>query len=96
MLEFDKLIKTFEKSKHQIAKKGPPAYYITTLVELEDYISDATEDKNITKKLNSLNARAFNAMKQKIRKYNKDFERSIAAYRAVRMGFFSCCEVYGF
>lgn len=42
------------------------------------------EDKEGKKKMNKNNAKALSTLRQKIRKYNRDFETEIASYKEVR------------
>lgn len=80
--EFDKLTKAFDKAKSIIDKEGIPPFYIRNLAQLEDANKKLLENKDAVKKMNSSNAKAVNAMKQKLRKYNKAFEEKIEGYRA--------------
>lgn len=41
------------------------------------------EDKEGKKKMNKNNAKALSTLRQKIRKYNRDFETEIATYKEV-------------
>lgn len=41
------------------------------------------EDKEGKKKMNKNNAKALSTLRQKIRKYNRDYEAEIAAYKEV-------------
>lgn len=41
------------------------------------------EDKEGKKKMNKNNAKALSTLRQKIRKYNRDYESEIAAYKEV-------------
>jgi hypothetical protein len=59
-----------------------PTFYIRALVNLEDALKEAAE-KDAKKKMNATNAKAFNVMKQKIRKNNKEHEEDIEEYRKV-------------
>lgn len=43
------------------------------------------EDKEGKKKMNKNNAKALSTLRQKIRKYNRDFESHIASYKQVGM-----------
>jgi translation initiation factor 3 subunit C len=51
-------------------------------VTLEDGNKKVLENKDAVKKMNSSNAKALNTMKQKLRKYNKLFEKDIETFRA--------------
>lgn len=41
------------------------------------------EDKEGKKKMNKNNAKALSTLRQKIRKYNRDYETEITAYKEV-------------
>lgn len=43
------------------------------------------EDKEGKKKMNKNNAKALSTLRQKIRKYNRDYETEIASYKEVRL-----------
>lgn len=49
------------------------------------------EDKEGKKKMNKNNAKALSTLRQKIRKYNRDFESEIAAYKEVKSKTKSSC-----
>lgn len=61
-----------------------PPFFIRTITDLETSINDA-QSKDAKKKMNASNARAFTAMKQKVKKTLKDFEKEVKQYQAVRL-----------
>uniref|UniRef100_A0A8C1L683 Eukaryotic translation initiation factor 3 subunit C n=1 Tax=Cyprinus carpio TaxID=7962 RepID=A0A8C1L683_CYPCA len=79
--EFEQLYRAFLKSKTIVDKEGVPQFYIRLLADLEDYLNQLWEDKEGKKKMNKNNAKALSTLRQKIRKYNKDFETEIASYK---------------
>uniref|UniRef100_A0A0N5ALS2 Eukaryotic translation initiation factor 3 subunit C n=1 Tax=Syphacia muris TaxID=451379 RepID=A0A0N5ALS2_9BILA len=81
---FEELCKVFEKTKIVLARQGLsiPRFYIRNLAELEDFVNDKWEDKEGRKSLSKANSKGLAALRQKIRKYNKEMENDIAAYRA--------------
>uniref|UniRef100_A0A8C1L6Y0 Eukaryotic translation initiation factor 3 subunit C n=1 Tax=Cyprinus carpio TaxID=7962 RepID=A0A8C1L6Y0_CYPCA len=81
--EFEQLYRAFLKSKTIVDKEGVPQFYIRLLADLEDYLNQLWEDKEGKKKMNKNNAKALSTLRQKIRKYNKDFETEIASYKEV-------------
>lgn len=84
LVDFDALVKQYEKSKKLIAKEGIPRFYIQLLVHLQDGLNDALQqDKDTRKKWSSSNNRSLNTMKQKVRKYVVAFEKFMTQYRAV-------------
>lgn len=78
--EFDKLNRQVVK----FAQTGKtPKLYIKAIAELEDFTNDTVAKQKVNpKKMNATNARGLNAVKQRIKKNNKDFQRDIDAYRA--------------
>jgi len=79
--EYENLTRDYEKSKTVIAKEGIPNFFIKILGDLEDYLQQQWEDTNGRKKLSKLNAKALASLRQKLRKYNKDFETKIKEYK---------------
>ncbi|CAD5207154.1 unnamed protein product [Bursaphelenchus okinawaensis] len=80
---FENLARSYDKAKLIMARENLtiPRFYIRYLVELEDFLNEQWEDKEARKNMSKLNAKSFSALRQKIRKYNKDFETDISAYR---------------
>lgn len=59
-----------------------PKIYIKTISDLEDFMNETIARQKVsTKKMNATNARGLNAMKQKIKRNNKDFTTEIEKYR---------------
>jgi len=69
--EFEKLNKAYSK----LSSPGtpPPGFYLRTLISIEDAVKSKTSSE-VKKSMSALNSKAFNAMKQKIKKHNKTFE----------------------
>ncbi|KAL4804006.1 eukaryotic translation initiation factor 3 subunit C [Aspergillus unguis] len=78
--EFDKLNRQIVK----VLQSGPvPKIYVKTVADLEDLVNETvTKQKSSNKKMNASNAKGFNAIKQKIKKNNKDYAAQIEKYRA--------------
>ena len=75
--EFDKLNRQVEKIKEKTPKQ-----YIKTISDLEDFMNEAIAKQKVSiKKMNATNARGLNAMKQKIKRNNKDYMTEIDKYR---------------
>lgn len=81
MTEFDKLVKQVAKAHTVLREHGPPKFYLKSLVDLEAAIALSLDDKDAKKKMNATNAKALNAMKQKVRKHNKTLESEIEAWK---------------
>lgn len=60
----------------------PPKMYIKTISDLEEKMLEAVEKQKVTpKKMSPPAAKGLNAMRQKIRKNNKEYESDIKSYR---------------
>lgn len=80
MLEFDKLNRQVVK---MAAQEKIPKIYVKTIAELEDFMNETIATQKVsTKKLNATNAKGLNAMKQKIKRNNRDYTTEIEKYRA--------------
>ena len=84
LVDFDVLTKQYDKAKKLILKEGIPRFYVKILVQLEDKMIEMLAlDKAARKKMSSSNNKSINTMKQKLRKYNKAFEKFLKQYREV-------------
>ncbi|KAI8826945.1 eukaryotic translation initiation factor 3 subunit 8 N-terminus-domain-containing protein [Fimicolochytrium jonesii] len=79
--EFEKLNKAYAKSNAIIQREGVPRFYIRAIVELEDFMKSVLTNKVAVKKMNASSSRGLNAMKQRLRKHNKQFESDIAKFQ---------------
>nr|XP_039247458.1 eukaryotic translation initiation factor 3 subunit C-like [Styela clava] len=79
--DFDNLCKQYVKAKNVIAKEGIPPFYIRNLVETEDHINELWEDKEARKKMSKVNSKSLSTMRQKYRRYIRDFEKEMKEYR---------------
>ncbi len=62
--------------KHQNVSEPVPPFFIKTLVDLETSLNAAlAKEKEAKKKTNPSNARALSAMKQKVKKSVKEYEK---------------------
>ncbi|KAK5104979.1 Translation initiation factor 3 subunit c [Lithohypha guttulata] len=77
--EFDNLNRQVQKV---IQSGGTPKIYIKIIADLEDLVNETNEKQKASgKKMNANTARGFNAMKQKIKKNNKEFITEVDNYR---------------
>jgi flagellar basal body rod protein FlgB len=82
LLEYDKLARMVQRQQN-VAEPVPP-FYIRTLISLEAALNAAlAKEKEAKKKMNASNARALTAMKQKVRKTVKEYEKEIKQYNDV-------------
>lgn len=58
-----------------------PKFVIRSLVELEDFINQTWDDKDGRKNLSKNNGKALGTLRQKFRKYIKDFESDFKKFR---------------
>jgi len=80
---FENLTKIYEKTRSVILREGLtiPRFYIRYLSELEDFINEQWEDKEGRKVMSKINAKSLASIRQKIRKYNREFDNELNAYR---------------
>ena len=85
LTEFDKLNRQVVKL---VQAGNTPKLYIRAIAELEDFMNETiAKQKVTTRKMNATNARGLNAVKQRIKKNNKDYQKEIDAYKADKDGF---------
>lgn len=59
-----------------------PKLYIQAIADLETTVVETHEKQKVTpKKMNAVNTRGFNAIRQKVKKHNREFQRDVDAYR---------------
>lgn len=83
LTSFESLGKVYEKTKTVIARENltVPRFFIRYLAELEDFINEQWEDKEARKSMSKANSKSLTTLRQKVRKYNKDYESEIGSYR---------------
>ena len=82
----------FDKMNRQIVKVSQaaaiPRAYIKTIADLEDFVNETVaKQKTAAKKMNASNAKGFNAVKQRIKKNNKEYATQVDKYRSDKEGF---------
>ena len=81
---FIELTKAYEKAKPVVEKEEngvTPRFFIRILVELEDIINETWEDRDGRKKMSKNNSKSLGALRQKLRKYMKDFEEDVKKFQ---------------
>ncbi|XP_054727850.1 eukaryotic translation initiation factor 3 subunit C [Anastrepha obliqua] len=81
---FEDLTRAYTKALPVITKeeKGvTPRFYIRCLAELEDFINEVWEDRDGRKNLSKNNSKSLGTLRQKVRKYIKDFEEDLTRFR---------------
>ena len=74
----------------QVARNSgkTPKAYVRIIAELEDFMNEALAKAKVNpKKMNATQARALNAVKQKIKKSSKEHQTEVEAYRADKDAF---------
>lgn len=74
--DFGELNKELEKSKQLVEQEGIPKLYFKGLVLIEDCINEINK-----KTLSTLQLRAWNTLKNRLKKHNKDYETQLEDYR---------------
>ncbi|XP_011311868.1 eukaryotic translation initiation factor 3 subunit C [Fopius arisanus] len=81
---FEDLQRAYQKAITVIMKEEggqTPRFYLRCLVEMEDFINEVWEDREGRKNMSKNNSKSLTSLRQKLRKYNKDFEEEIAKFR---------------
>lgn len=81
LTDFETLTKAFDKAKKVVDKEGIPRFYIRTIAELEDFVNELWEDREWRKNISKNNSKGLSTVRQKIKKYNRDYESQLVAYR---------------
>lgn len=82
---FEELCRSYQKAKNFLDKDSDlstPRIYLRYLSELDKFTNDLWNDKDVKNNLSKNNSKSLAILRQKLRKYLKDFESEIEAYRA--------------
>lgn len=81
---FEELQKAYTRAAPVVAKEEngiAPRFFIRALVELEDWVAGAWTDRDARKGLSKGNSKALTSLRQKLRKYNKEFDADVGKFR---------------
>ena len=84
LTSFEDLVKAYQKAMPVIIKEEncvTPRFYVHVLVELETFSNELWEDREGRKNLSKNNSKSLGTLRQKIRKYLKDFETDMAKFK---------------
>ncbi|KAK7488251.1 hypothetical protein BaRGS_00020558 [Batillaria attramentaria] len=81
LTDFESLGRCYDKAKKVVDKEGNPRFYLRCLVELEDFVNECWEDRDWRKTISKNNAKGLTTLRQKLRKYCRDFEEEMTKYR---------------
>lgn len=85
LTSFEELTRAYTKALPIIVKEEggvTPRFIIRAFVELEDFINEIWDDKEGRKNLSKNNGKSLGTLRQKFRKYIKDFEEEMKKFRA--------------
>lgn len=78
LIDFESLVKVYEKSVKMNEFDSVPRFYVRCMAELEDFINDSWEKK---KDMSKVAAKSLTMLKQRVKKYIRDFEEYIKDFR---------------
>lgn len=81
---FEDLTRAYQKALPVITKEEngvTPRFFVRSLAELEDFITEVWEDRDGRKNLSKNNSKSLGTLRQKVRKYIKDFEADLLKFR---------------
>jgi len=81
LTDFEDLGRAYDKARKVVEREGIPRFYIRCLSELDDFVNTCWEDREGRKQMSKNNAKGLTTLRQKLRRYNRDFETEIAAYK---------------
>jgi translation initiation factor 3 subunit C len=78
---FEEMVKSYDKAKKITENEGHFKQYIRAISELEDYVVELWADNEWKKAASKNNATSLTKLRQRIRRYNKDYETEIADFK---------------
>ena len=81
---FEDVMKAYQKALPVITKEEngvTPRFYVQCLVEVETFLTEMWEDREGRKNLSKNNSKSLGTLRQKLRKYVKDFEADMAKFK---------------
>lgn len=81
LTDFEGLCKSYDKARKVVDREGVPRFYLQCLVELLDFVNECWEDKEWRDTISKNNSKGLTTLRQKLRKYCRDFENEMAKYR---------------
>lgn len=84
LASFEELQKAYTRAAPVVAKEEngvAPRFFVRALVELEDWVSSAWADRDSRRTLSKGSSKALTSLRQKLRKYTKDFDAEVAKFR---------------
>lgn len=85
IIGFEDLTRAYTKTYNAVILKEEngiaPRFFVRCLVEMEDFINDVWDDRVGRKNLSKNNSKSLASLRQKFRKYVKDFESDLAKFR---------------
>jgi len=79
---FEEMTKTYEKCKKIVDKEGHFKQFVRAISEYETFIDELWSDSAWRKSANKQNAGALSKSRQRIRRYNKEYEEEITDFKA--------------
>lgn len=79
---FEEMVKSYDKAKKITEKEGHFKQYIRAVSELEDYVVELWADTEWRSAASKNNATSLTKLRQRIRRYNKDYETEISDFKA--------------
>lgn len=84
MASFEDLQKAYTRAAPVVQKEESgiaPRFFVRALAELDDWVSGAWTDRDSRKTLSKGNSKALTSLRQKLRKYTKEFDAEISKFR---------------